>query len=121
MKPLLVFVALVSSLVSWAAAAQATSIVLSVDEPGLAGQKDVPVTTGLPLAKGVLKSVDTVRELDAAGKPVPAQVGVLSKWWTDESIRALALDFQADLDDSGKALMRRSSSGGSRGSCKAAR
>ena len=41
---------------TWSVALATEPVALTVDKPALAGRRAVPVTTGLPLAKGVLKS-----------------------------------------------------------------
>ena len=80
-------------------------IQLTVDEPTAGGGKGVPVTTGMLFPKGALKSAQALRLFDAVGTPVCVQAVETSKWWIDGSVRAVVLDFQADLDAQGKATM----------------
>ena len=57
-----------------------------------------PVTTGVPMPRGLLTSPDGLVLMDAAGKPAPAQFEVQSRWSpTDTSIRWLLVDTQVNL------------------------
>lgn len=70
---------------------------LSVVERQGVTRVDEPVTFGVPLPKGALKSTDQVR-LVRDGKEVPAQFRATGLWRPDESIRWLLVDFQTDID-----------------------
>ena len=56
-----------------------------------------PVTTGIPIPRGELKSATAARLLGPDGKRVRAQFRAAGLWRPDESIRWLLVDFQADL------------------------
>lgn len=56
----------------------------------------VPVTSGVPLPRGIHANLATLRVTTAAGTPVPAQFRALSRW-SDGSLRWVLVDFQADL------------------------
>ncbi|WP_202840253.1 hypothetical protein [Luteimonas saliphila] len=56
-----------------------------------------PVTLGIPFAQGALTDAGQVRILDARGDEVPAFVRPTLRWhWTDDSIRAVKVQFVAD-------------------------
>lgn len=80
----------------FAAAAAAPPVELTVDFAGAAALPRLPVTSGLPLARGVLRDPATVR-LRAGNEALPVQTEVLA-WWPDGSIKWLLLDFQAAPD-----------------------
>ena len=61
-----------------------------------------PVTRGVPLPKGALKTLDALHLTDPQGRPIPAQFRVLSRW-PDESLKWVLADFQADLPAGGQA------------------
>jgi hypothetical protein len=54
-----------------------------------------PITTGVPLARGLARETSELRLRSADGAGVPAQREVLDRW-PDGSIRWLLLDFQVD-------------------------
>src|SRR5690242_1889366 len=76
--------------------ASAADVEVSVTEPSGMRRVAWPVTSGIPLARGVLRSADQAGLVDSGGRPVPLQAEPLSKW-PDGSIRWLLLDFQTDL------------------------
>lgn len=59
------------------------------------------IATGVPFPQGFLGSEKNVRLLDAAGKEVPAQFAVRSRWSPGGSVRWLGLDFMAALAPEG--------------------
>ena len=66
---------------------------LTVDWGGAKLARAVPVTGGVPLARGTLKDPRAVR-LRAGGRELPLQAEALA-WWPDRSVKWLLLDFQA--------------------------
>ena len=67
---------------------------LVVRNGALSDQADAPVTVGVPWPAGALQAPDALRLLDAAGKELPLQTEVLSRW-PDGSVKWALLDFQA--------------------------
>jgi hypothetical protein len=80
---------------------QAVDVSLTVRNRGKTAKTGDPVTSGIPFAKGVLKSESQVRLL-REGAEVDAQFMPAARW-PDGSIRWLLVDFQADLPASGSA------------------
>lgn len=68
---------------------------LTVDFNGAKLARALPVTGGVPLARGALKDPRAVR-LSGGGRDVPCQVEVLA-WWPDRSVKWLLLDFQVPV------------------------
>jgi hypothetical protein len=56
-----------------------------------------PITTGVPLARGLAREASELRLLTAAGVVIPAQREILDRW-PDGTIRWLLLDFQVDAE-----------------------
>jgi len=69
------------------------SIPLSVVEPTTVPRKLWPVRGGIPFHKGVLCSAGDVMLIDNAGKIIPAEFSVLSRW-DDGSVQFLIYDFE---------------------------
>jgi len=90
-----------------AVAADANEISLTVTEPSGVQRTLWPVTSGVPLAQGELRSDRRTALYDAEGQEVPLQTEVLSRW-PDGSVRWLLLDFQVDLatDESQQLALR---------------
>ena len=99
-----------------ASAPAALRVPLTVTEPVGTARENEPVTVGVPLARGAVKDVGTLRLLDAAGGPVPAQFRVLTRYWKgvegpkdawfangDGSIKWALVDLQATVATRGKA------------------
>ncbi len=59
-----------------------------------------PVTSGIPLPLGEIKSADQLQIVTAGGGQMPAQFRALA-WWPDKSIRWVLCDFQADVKAGG--------------------
>ena len=81
---------------SLGAEAAAGEITLTVAEPSGVERSEWPVTSGVPLAQGELRSHRQTALFDAAGQEIPLQTEVLARW-PDGTIRWLLLDFQVDL------------------------
>ena len=62
-------------------------------------RRDVPVTTGIPVARGVLREASGLALYDAHDRQLPIQTQVLQSW-PDGSIRWLLLDTQVSLPES---------------------
>jgi hypothetical protein len=73
-----------------------STISLWVDNPQGAGLDALPITRGIPLARGALSDAKKVALVDAEGKPVPCVAKAVA-FWPDRSIKWLLLDFQARL------------------------
>jgi len=67
-----------------------------IREPSGVGRPQWPLTAGLPFARGVLRSPEQVRLLDADRIPLPACAEVRATW-PDGSVKWLLLDAQADV------------------------
>lgn len=70
---------------------------LTVDMGGTAPKRAVPVRSGVPVARGKLKSADNVRVL-IGGKEVDAQARAIATW-PDKSVKWVLLDFLANGGD----------------------
>ena len=75
---------------------RANDIAITVTEPSGVARAAWPVTSGIPLGPGQLRSDQQVALFDPAGKQIPLQTETLARW-ADGSIRWLLLDFQVDL------------------------
>ncbi|MCC6574662.1 MAG: hypothetical protein IT462_12840 [Planctomycetes bacterium] len=71
-------------------------IELQVGNAGNWQAPNVPVTSGVPLPKGLVPSINALRVTTSGGAYVPAQFTVLSTW-DDNSVRWLLVDFLANL------------------------
>ncbi len=79
------------------------SVPLEIKDNSGVARQDWPVTTGVPLPVGAVKDVGELRLTDAAGREIPAQFTVLSRYGArDDSLRWVLLDFQADVAANGK-------------------
>ena len=74
-------------------ASAAAELKLKVDWNGVTLGRAMPVTGGVPLARGALSDARAVR-LSAGERDVPLQAEVLARW-PDKSVKWLLLDFQA--------------------------
>jgi len=79
------------------ASAEVGRIELTVTNPHAAELRAAPITSGVPIPQGELRSVENVR-LVREGREVPAQFRGTGRWWPGESIRWLLVDFQTDID-----------------------
>jgi len=61
-----------------------------------------PVTGGVPLPQGALRSTEKLQIMDTRGRFVPAQFSVANRWWKDGSIQWLQFDFAANVSPGGK-------------------
>lgn len=74
----------------------AADIPFTVEEPSGVPRRSWPVTSGIPLARGILFEAGNTTLLAEDHQPQPLQTDVLARW-PDGSVRWLLLDFQADL------------------------
>jgi len=74
---------------------EADKVPLVVEEPSGVERRAWPVTSGVPLAEGVVADPSCVR-LCLDSKELPLQTEALSRW-PDGSVKWLLLDFQIDL------------------------
>lgn len=72
------------------------SIPVSITEPVGTARSGEWVHSGIPFAKGTVKSLDELILVDAQGKPVPVQFETLSKW-EDGSQRWVLLNFKESV------------------------
>jgi hypothetical protein len=83
------------------------SVPLQIRDNAGVARKDWPVTTGVPLPIGAVQDVRRLRLTDAAGREIPAQFTVLSRYWArDDSLRWVLLDFQVDVPANGEVTVR---------------
>ncbi|MBL8026246.1 MAG: hypothetical protein JNL74_07535 [Fibrobacteres bacterium] len=82
----------------------AINIPITVKDGASAGNETgVPVKIGVPLPKGTMDDITTLRVTDAAGNTVPAQFSVLGRWWPNSSsIRVVLVQFAADVISAGR-------------------
>lgn len=88
------------ALMSLAAAGPATAalnVPLTVVERDGEARMMQPVTSGVPLPEGMFKDVSSLRLVDEAGAEVPCQFTPTVRWWRDQSVRWVLLDFQASV------------------------
>lgn len=78
------------------AAVEATAVRLTVAEPSGVARSSWPVTSGVPLGRGVMRDGAQTALFSGDGLQVPLQSEVLSRW-PDGSVRWLLLDFSIDL------------------------
>ena len=78
------------------------SIPLTVKEVAGVGASGYPISTVIPLPFGQFQTVASLRVVDTAGAPVPAQIDVLNRWWgKDNSIRHVKIEFQPTVGPHG--------------------
>jgi hypothetical protein len=82
-----------------------------VDRAGYARVQE-PVTSGVPLPFGLMTDTTRLALLGPDGRPVPAQFTVAARWYPDQSIRWVLVDFQADCPKEGKAVYTLTDRGG---------
>jgi len=81
----------------------ATSVRLTVHEPTGQARTGWPVTSGVPLPRGVLQNPHNCRVVDAGGNPVPAQFLALA-WYPDSIwVKWLQVDVLASTQANGDA------------------
>lgn len=78
------------------AAAETTTVQLTVAEPSGAARSNWPVTSGIPLGQGIVRDGEQAALFAGDGLQIPLQTEVLSRW-PDGSVRWLLLDFQIDI------------------------
>lgn len=83
------------------------SVPLQVRDNSGVERRDWPVTTGVPLPVGAVRDVGQLRLTDAAGREIPAQFSVLSRYAArDNSLRWVLVDFQADVPAQGEVTLQ---------------
>ncbi len=83
------------------------SVPLSIRDNSGVMRRDWPVTTGVPLPVGAVREVGQLRLTDAAGREIPAQFTVLSRYGgRDNSLRWVLLDCQVDVPANGEATLQ---------------
>ncbi|MFH0920573.1 MAG: T9SS type A sorting domain-containing protein [Fibrobacterota bacterium] len=73
---------------------------LTLKETAGVGSASYPVTTVIPLPKGSFVDVNHFKIEDGQGGNVPAQFGILNKWWAEpvQSIRHVLVNFQPTVN-----------------------
>lgn len=87
---------LLNGVVGASATTRIESVALTVANPLSADLCAAPITSGVPIPRGELKSVENVRLL-REGREMPAQFRAAGRWRPDGSIRWLLVDFQTDI------------------------
>lgn len=83
------------------------SVPLQIRDNSGVARRDWPVTTGVPLPVGVVQEVGQLRLTDAAGREIPVQFSVLSRYGArDNSLRWVLLDFQVDVPANGEVTLQ---------------
>ncbi len=83
------------------------SVPLQIRDNSGVARRDWPVTTGVPLPVGVVQDVGQLRLTDAAGREIPVQFSVLSRYGArDNSLRWVLLDFQTDVPANGEVTLQ---------------
>ncbi|MCE5270862.1 hypothetical protein LLH00_06210 [bacterium] len=83
------------------AAAPAFELPLTAREANGLTRRSEPVSTGVFIPRGALKSTDRLAVISPEGKPVAGQFEALA-FWPDKSIKWLLVDFLADCQPRGK-------------------
>jgi hypothetical protein len=97
----LALASLLNGLVFAAGEAAALEVPLTIKNPEALAKVAEPITSGVPLAQGVLTDPGKVRLLQGA-REIPAQFLATARW-PDGSVRWLLCDFQTDLPAHGTA------------------
>lgn len=74
----------------------AGTVVLHLEDATPYARQHWPITAGVPLPEGSIKSAANLRLFDAAGNPIPLQAEV-SMRWEDGSVKWVLCDFAADV------------------------
>jgi len=90
------------------AAAQSLDLPLTVEEPVGVPREGEPVTFGVPLPKGLLRDVKTLRLLGPDGRALPAVFSAVNHWPGDaeRSIQWVHCDFLASVPAGGRVTYR---------------
>lgn len=88
---------------SRASGAGQIDIPLTIQETAGIERFQYPVTSGVPIPLGALKSTEKLQIMDTHGRFVPAQFSVANRWRKDGSIQWLQFDFSANVPAGGKA------------------
>jgi hypothetical protein len=79
---------------------------LTVHEPAGAERRAEPVTSGIPLPRGLIHDTTRLRLQGPDGAFVPAAFQVVNRWWDDGSIQWVHADFLARVAARGTAVYR---------------
>ena len=79
------------------------NIPLTIRETAGVPRQQWLITTGVPLPKGAVRTLEKLQIMDTQGRFIPAQFSVASRWWADGSIRWVHCDFAASVEAHGNA------------------
>lgn len=82
--------------------AAAIDVPLTIRETAGIERFQYPITSGVPLPPGALRSTEKLQIMDVHGRFIPAQFFVVNRWWTDGSIQWVQFDFAANVPANGK-------------------
>ena len=85
------------------ASATGIDIPLTIRESAGVPRQQWLITTGVPLPKGAVRTLEKLQIMDTQGRFIPAQFSVASRWWADGSIRWVHCDFAASVEAHGSA------------------
>src|SRR5262245_58507993 len=88
------------------AGAATLDVPLTVEEPAGVERQSEPVTSGVPLPRGLIRDVALLRLYAPDGRAVPAAFRVVNRWWDDGSVQWVHVDFLADVGAWGRAIYR---------------
>jgi hypothetical protein len=70
---------------------------LQLEETAGVTRKGEPITSGVPLPRGVCRDVSALRLFDEDGAQVPAHFTVANRWWRDGSVKWVHVHLQRSL------------------------
>ena len=83
---------------------QEVDIPLTVSETAGLARHQYPITSGIPLPRGLLKSAAVLQLMDPQGRFVPAAIQELARWPEDGSLRWIQVHFAASLPANGRVV-----------------